>query len=196
MWCGRAPPAIFCICQERVTSVESPRLPASCGSDRSPMAVVCPPRSAAIAIPKSDAPPAEPGPQRANPQSHDRDIIMSPDTTNARISFGSIGSSLSSNAGWDLPLSEEPNRPLLDESDFAQLSEDFAVGETGDVEKMSLENNMNLIDGLHGSEEDEMQSIWSDCYFSFGQDTRKPGVVKIPGSRERCPRLRLAAASA
>ena len=101
------------------------------------MAVVCPPRSAAIAIPKSDAPRGNQA-LSANPQSHDRDIIMSPDTTNARISFGSIGSSLSSNAGWDLPLSEEPNRPLLDESDFAQLSEDFAVGENGDVEKMSL----------------------------------------------------------
>ena len=106
----------------------------------------------------------------ANPQaSYERDLFArSLDSNGDRMSLGSIGSDL----GWDLPASREPDQPLLDDLDFARISRDFAsTDETLSAEKKSMQKNMDELSGfMDHSYGDEMERVWSDCYFSFARD--------------------------
>ena len=136
------------------------------------------PRSSAIPITKS-----APGARGAlnldlaNPQGHDRNMHPSSLDSDSRPSIGSLGSSMSNlpDVDWDLPPPASPgiSSPLLNDRDLAQISQEFAVEESLTAEKKSMQMNMDLIGGIvaglqDDSDDDEMRSVWSDCYFSFG----------------------------
>lgn len=127
------------------------------------------PPSSAIPIPNTDGSQIWANPQANDDSSGNNSRRMASSINSdkdCRLSLGSVGSN------WDLPyVGNDNSYNLLDENDFDNITRDFRRINNISNEKSVLQENMELMGGFIGNEEDdEMTQVWSDCYFPFGHD--------------------------